>query len=122
MATLEELFSQAPKDPEPETAKPSMQKLFKDAGQKPQSMIETELPQLLKSFGISAQGIELNPIGRMQLLSRIDAKFGKDKPPELKELLATFDKLAKQMPKDETSERIANEKSERTLAALLGGL
>lgn len=80
---------------------------------------------LAKKFQLSTQGLHAHPeLGRLQLLSRIQEKFGPGYMgrPEVQQLLKAFGSQRSSWDKwAEQDSRVSTAQADRTLKALLGG-
>lgn len=82
-----------------------------------------DINPMLQKMGIDSQNIANNAIGRTQLASRLQAKFGDNylENPEAYQVLSTFDQRLTQLgqqPNESMNTLIAQ--SNRTLKAILG--
>lgn len=82
------------------------------------------IPKILQKLGVDDKGLSMNQLGRIQLLSRLQNRFGADfqQNPDALEALSAFDEVLKKVPMDsrkETNAAISN--GERTLKSLMGG-
>lgn len=83
-----------------------------------------DINPLLEQMGIDSTSIANNDIGRMQLIGRLQAKFGDNymQNPDAYSVLTGFDQRLSQMgklPQQSSNQMI--EQSQRTLKAILGG-
>lgn len=81
------------------------------------------IPKMLQKLGVDDKGIPLNQLGRIQLVSRLQNRFGDyQKNTDVMDVLSTFDDTMKKFPMDSqnTLNKI-NSSGQRTLKAVLGG-
>lgn len=82
------------------------------------------IPKMLQKAGIDDKGISVNPLGRVQLVSRLKNKFGIDynKNPDAISIMSKFDEVMKKTPMTSAEDLTRmNSSGERTLQAILGG-
>lgn len=91
---------------------------------KPLSDFDTSgIPKMLQKLGVDDKNIAINSLGKIQLLSRLQKKFGPGGlSPDALNVMNKFDELLNKYPMDrmkKESQTVSN--GERTLKALLGG-
>ena len=82
----------------------------------------SELPKAMEKLGLPVRGIPLNDLGKVQLMDRLNSKFGPSygQNPEAIQIMSLFDKaLGAGTPDEQLKQSVAG--GERTLKALLGG-
>lgn len=94
---------------------PSNQQDFQDFSSSP-------FPKQLQKMGINDKGLALNDVGRLQLIGRLQDKFGASysDSPEVMKMLQDFEQAMKSN-KAKTTDNTQVSNAQRTLAALLGG-
>lgn len=85
--------------------------------------MDAKLMASIQKLGIDSKGISINPLGKFSLMNKFKDKFGLDfqNNKDVKQVLGDFDK-AISFYSDESSKSMieANNKAQRTLAALKG--
>ena len=105
-------------------ANPLENSLISTLNSEPKSAFETsDLPKILQKMGIDDKGLAMNQLGRIQLVSRLQSKFGNyQQNTQAMDALSAFDKAINKTPMDNRNEVNASVSTgNRTLKALLGG-
>lgn len=96
--------------------------LFQPGGPTQQpDFASSKLPQAMQKLGLDGSGIAFNQLGRIQLMGRLQKRFGANlqSSPEAMDLLSQFDEHVKNQ--DSKSMDTMNANGKRTLAAIFGG-
>lgn len=82
----------------------------------------SKMPQALQKLGLDSSGIMFNQLGRIQLMGRLQKRFGANlqASPEAVDLLKKFDEHMRNQG-DSSSVDVASANGKRTLAAIFGG-
>jgi len=106
-------------------AQPKTSSLIGAMNSAPKSDFESSgVPRMLQKLGIDDKGLVMNQLGRVQLIARLQNKFGKDygTNPDAMNALSAFDEAVNKTPMDnQKSLNAINSSGNRTLKALLGG-
>lgn len=93
--------------------------LFQSGNKVPeQDFMKSDFPKMLQKLGVNDKGLAFNQLGKVQLLGRLQGKFGanlKDNTDAMK-VLSLFDQAMKTSP---DSQQAMNNRGERTLSAIL---
>ena len=83
----------------------------------------SDLPSMMNKHGINDQGLAMNEIGKMQLLGRLQGKFGQDymSNPDVLDIISAFDSHLKGLDSSQSSMNEMKSSADRTLKAILGG-
>lgn len=85
-----QLFKKAEASPQ---AQMSLNDIFKRSDNQPNQSTDNQLRSLMQGLNINPSEISLNPIGKMQLMSRLKTKFGDSfmENSQVKDLMGQFD-------------------------------
>lgn len=108
-----------------ETPQSTISSLYQQPSASQPSDSSSSFESLLKTSGIDSQGLQFNDLGRLQLLSRIQAKYGKSyqNVPEAQNILKSFDTQRSTMDQTTMNKGFtaSNAGAQRTLSFLMGG-
>lgn len=99
-------------------------------GQPGQNALNTDdagssFTKLLTQQGIDTQGLQFNDVGRLQLQSRLQKKFGQgyNTDPNAQSILKEFEQNMKRTQPDDVTQKMQTSQAgaDRTLAFLMGG-
>lgn len=110
--------------PTPTQAQQTANTLFKPVNPAQMtSFMGSKMPAMLQKLGVDDKGLAFNPLGRIQLVSRLQNKFGANYNTNADALnvLSMFDQHMAKNPNAQQELNSAVTKGQRTLAALFGG-